>query len=169
MNTSQPIEFAGAEVHSPNGSIASKMYEKHYESIHIMAFNSICNTSIDKLIGENIRLRRLMMGLTQDQLADALGLSYQQVQKYETGTNRVSAGRLFQIAALLDTEIVAFYPEAHPATEEDMACDNASARHVIELVRRFSSIENQKVRSSIMSLIRAVTQDDGSSDPAFEA
>jgi len=60
---------------------------------------------IDDHVGRQIRKRRNLLGLTQEQLADALGTSYQQVQKYETATSRVSAGRLFEIAATLDSEI----------------------------------------------------------------
>ena len=58
---------------------------------------------VDDQVGRQIRKRRNLLGLTQEQLADALGISYQQVQKYETATNRVSAGRLFEIAAKLDS------------------------------------------------------------------
>lgn len=125
--------------------------------------------SIDKLIGEKIRLRRLMMGLTQDQLAEALSLSYQQIQKYETGANRVSAGRLYQIADLLDTDIGTFFPDCVNENDVSHSAENASARHVIELVRRFSSIENHRVRAGIMSLVRAVTQDEIGTETAFES
>jgi len=125
-----------------------------------MAYGSSHERSIDQQIGENIRLRRIMMGLTQDQLAESLKLSYQQIQKYETGANRVSAGRLYQISLLLDADIVTFFPSEHGAQYTEKQEENASARHIIELVRRFSSIESQRVRAGIMSMIRSVTSPD---------
>lgn len=131
-----------------------------------MAYGTPAEQSIDQQIGEKIRLRRIMMGLTQDQLAEALSLSYQQIQKYETGTNRVSAGRLFQIAALLDTDIVSLFPNSDQSHSRNTPAENASARHVIELVRRFSSIESQRVRAGIMAMIRSVTSSD--EDEAYE-
>ena len=126
-----------------------------------MAYDDDTTPNIDRLIGAQIRERRIMMGLTQDQIADALGISYQQVQKYETGSNRVSAGRLYEIASLMNTDISWFFPS------NDTSChasgqDSASPRHVIELVRRFSRIESNKVRAGIMALIRSIA--DGEED-----
>ncbi|MEM6411769.1 MAG: helix-turn-helix transcriptional regulator [Pseudomonadota bacterium] len=115
--------------------------------------------SIDRVIGAQIRQRRIMMGFTQDQIADSLGISYQQVQKYETGSNRVSAGRLFEIASLLETDIGWFFPLIS-SNEPAAPSDNASPRHVIELVRRFSSIESQKVRAGIMALVRSIADNE---------
>ncbi|MEM6899868.1 MAG: helix-turn-helix domain-containing protein [Pseudomonadota bacterium] len=123
--------------------------------------------SIDRVIGAQIRQRRIMMGFTQDQIADSLGISYQQVQKYETGSNRVSAGRLFEIASLLETDIGWFFPLIS-SNETAASSDNASPRHVIELVRRFSSIESQKVRAGIMALVRSIAdneEDEGLNQP----
>ena len=59
-------------------------------------------SEVDTIVGERIRRRRILAGLTQDQLGEALGVSYQQIQKYETGANRVSAGRLYLLAERLD-------------------------------------------------------------------
>src|SRR4051794_1800670 len=64
---------------------------------------------IDQHVGERIRLRRTERGLTQEQLADALDVSYQQVQKYETGANRISAGRIWEIARKLAVEVGYFF------------------------------------------------------------
>ncbi|MEO0883889.1 MAG: helix-turn-helix transcriptional regulator [Pseudomonadota bacterium] len=124
-----------------------------------MAYEYVAEEGIDRLIGTQIRQRRIMMGLTQDQIADALGISYQQVQKYETGSNRVSASRLYEIATLLDTDISWFYPSNGSGSLGSQR-DNASPRHVIELVRRFSSIENHKVRAGIMALVRSIAETD---------
>ena len=70
---------------------------------------------IDDHVGRQIRKRRNLLGLTQEQLADALGISYQQVQKYETAANRVSAGRLYEIAAKLDSDIGFFFEDLDPS------------------------------------------------------
>lgn len=119
--------------------------------------------SIDRRIGEQVRERRILMGLTQDQVAEALGISYQQIQKYETGSNRVSASRLFQIAQLLKTDVGMFFPNRNTdaAIPEE---DSASPRHIIELVRRFSKIENSQIRASILSLVRSLA--DADTEPA---
>jgi len=57
---------------------------------------------VDKYVGSRVRMRRIMLGMSQERLGEALGLTFQQIQKYETGANRISAGRLFEIAAALD-------------------------------------------------------------------
>ncbi|MEM7662471.1 MAG: helix-turn-helix domain-containing protein [Pseudomonadota bacterium] len=124
-----------------------------------MSYEFSIGENVDRTIGAQIRQRRIMMGLTQDQLAETLGISYQQVQKYETGSNRVSASRLFEIANLLETDIGWFFP-LNDGQNGAEAIDNASPRHVIELVRRFSSIENQKVRAGIMALVRSIAEND---------
>lgn len=115
----------------------------------------------DAQIGQRIRMHRIGLGLTQDSLAQALGLSYQQIQKYETGTNRVSASQLHRIAEHLGIEIASLFPEPTDGTSRLIAAPAApSARHVIELVRCFSSIEDPRVRAGIMSLVRSVSGDD---------
>lgn len=113
---------------------------------------------IDHLVGERIRQRRILLGFTQDQLGEALGISYQQVQKYETGANRVSAGRLFQIACTLQTDVGSFFAGM---ASEDAGLDDrelASPRHVIELVRGFSRIEEDRLRMAVLTLVRALSE-----------
>lgn len=129
-----------------------------------MSHNNIIGPGIDRVIGEQIRERRIMMGLTQDQIADTLGISYQQIQKYETGSNRVSAGRLYEIATLLNTDVSWFFP-SNDSGQGLSSGDSASPRHVIELVRRFSRIENHKIRSGIMALVRSIADDDTDEKP----
>lgn len=107
---------------------------------------------VDRQVGERIRRRRILLGLTQDQLAAALGISYQQVQKYETGANRVSAGRLAQIADVLDAPVGSFFGRHEPAG--DVATE--ASRTVIELVRNFSRIEDERVRAHLAALVRAL-------------
>lgn len=108
--------------------------------------------AVDRQVGERIRRRRILLGMTQDQLAAALGISYQQVQKYETSANRVSAGRLAQIARVLDAPVGWFF-----GTHERSGDDGAgTSRTVIELVRNFSRIDDERVRTHLMALVRAL-------------
>lgn len=108
--------------------------------------------TVDRQVGERIRRRRILLGMTQDQLAAALGISYQQVQKYETSANRVSAGRLAQIARVLDAPFGWFFG-THDRSGDDGA---ETSRTVIELVRNFSRIEDERVRTHLMALVRAL-------------
>lgn len=107
---------------------------------------------VDRQVGERMRRRRILLGLTQDQVADALGISYQQIQKYETGANRISAGRLAQIAEVLEVLPGWFFGAAEAADEPA-----SSSRAVIELVRNFSRIEDDRVRSHLMALMRTLS------------
>ena len=114
---------------------------------------------VDQHVGERIRLRRTELGLTQEQLAEALDVSYQQVQKYETGANRISAGRIFEIARKLGVEVGFFF--------SDVALDEAPAppldhggrhRSAIELVRKFAQISDPEVRAAIAGLVKTIVE-----------
>lgn len=111
-----------------------------------------------------MRRRRILLGLTQDQVADALNISYQQIQKYETGANRVSAGRLAQIAEVLEVQPGWFFGSAEMGD-----APGSSSRAVIELVRNFSRIEDDRVRTHIMALLRALSGGSDGEDEAEEA
>jgi transcriptional regulator with XRE-family HTH domain len=112
---------------------------------------------VDEHVGEQIRKRRTMLGLTQDQLAQALGISYQQVQKYETGTNRVSAGRLFDIARVLDSGISGFFEGIEPDRDVHEDVSDRGNRATIELVRNFQAIGDPQVRKAISSLVKSLS------------
>ena len=112
---------------------------------------------VDEHVGDQIRKRRTMLGLTQDQLAQALGISYQQVQKYETGTNRVSAGRLFDIARVLDSGVSSFFEGIEPDREEHDDATDRGNRATIELVRNFQAINDPQVRKAISSLVKSLS------------
>ena len=122
-------------------------------------------SEVDRLVGERIRRRRVLLGLTQDQLADALGISYQQIQKYETGANRVSAGRLFKIAATLQTKVGWFFDGLG---DTDGSADDpaGSSRHTIELVRGFMKIGDDRLKMAVLSLVRALSGDGGEAEAA---
>ena len=113
---------------------------------------------IDQHVGERIRARRTELGLTQEQLAQALQVSYQQVQKYETGANRISAGRIFEIARKLGVDISYFFEDLglDEAGEQPPMEHGGRQRSAIELVRKFAQIEDPHVRSAIAGLVKAI-------------
>src|SRR2546421_994234 len=98
----------------------------------------------DVEIGRKIRALRLERGLSQSDLADGIGLTFQQVQKYEKGTNRVSAGRLVQIADKLNTPIMFFYGSAAPGSKKRAAHDSGLAliqtKGAVRLLRSYAAI-----------------------------
>ena len=120
-------------------------------------------SEVDTIVGERIRRRRILTGQTQDQLGGALGVSYQQIQKYETGANRVSAGRLYLLARRLEVSPSWFFEGlgGHP---EDGEFDDemlSSSRLAIECVRNLSRIGDERVRSAILTMIRTLADSGG--------
>lgn len=118
---------------------------------------------VDRHVGERIRQRRTLLGLTQEQVAAALDISYQQVQKYETGANRVSAGRLYEIAQELDTEVAFFFEGLDEDSPADAMPHGGRNRTTIELVRNFSEISDPVIRNSVSSLVRSLNERRGNS------
>ena len=117
-------------------------------------------SEVDRLVGDRIRRRRILMGLTQDQLGEALGILYQQIQKYETGSNRVSAGRLYLIAEKLEVSAGWFFdPVKSDASSSDFN-DIGSSRQLMDFVRSFSKIEDDRVKAILVSLVRAMADSD---------
>lgn len=116
---------------------------------------------IDHQVGDRIRRRRTLLGYTQEQLADALDISYQQIQKYETGANRVSAGRLFQISQRLEVPITFFFEGLGMDFEDESAA--WSNRATIDTVRALNQIPDPGVRAAVAGLVKAlaVAGDDG--------
>ncbi|HEX2257452.1 MAG TPA: helix-turn-helix transcriptional regulator [Afifellaceae bacterium] len=116
-----------------------------------------------------IRIRRKMLNLSQEKLAEQLGITFQQVQKYEKGTNRVGAGRLYQFARILQVPVSYFFPDASPGRlasgmSEDLAADYVmdfmSSSEGIELNRAFSLIQDLKVRRRVIDLVRSIADDE---------
>jgi transcriptional regulator with XRE-family HTH domain len=120
-------------------------------------------TQIDKLVGNRIRMRRKMLDMTQTELGQKLDISFQQVQKYETGTNRVAAGRLQHIAHILKVPLPFFFEDWLPnqpvaATAMNMApADDINAFMAttdgLVLAKSFMRIKSIKVRQQIVSLV----------------
>jgi transcriptional regulator with XRE-family HTH domain len=127
---------------------------------------------IDVHVGARIRLRRTLLGMSQEKLADHIGLTFQQVQKYERGTNRVSSSRLFDLCRVLNVPIAYFYDEMDgsvanqsPAKLQgkapariDLEHDPATKRETLELVRAYYAIEDRGVRQKLTNMIRAIGQ-----------
>ena len=119
--------------------------------------NSFLTASeVDRLVGDRIRRRRILMGLTQDQLGEALGISYQQIQKYETGANRVSAGRLYLIGQCLDVSPGWFFDPAKSDASSGDFDELGSSRLLMEFVRSFARIDDERVKSLLVSLVKAM-------------
>ncbi len=121
-------------------------------------------SGIDRIVGQRIRWRRRDLKLTQERLADLLGLTFQQVQKYEKGVNRVSAGRLFEIAGAMGVPVTYFFEGAEDflepagaslAEEEDVAHAPQLTAETLELVAAFQKIEDAALRKSLLSTVRA--------------
>ncbi|WP_043367452.1 helix-turn-helix domain-containing protein [Belnapia sp. F-4-1] len=111
-------------------------------------------TVVDEHVGRRIRERRVMMGLSQQQLARTIGVTYQQQHKYERGMNRISAGRLFAVAQTLGIEPAWFFEgmSAEAAVEEIPP----RQRMQLELMRNFASISDEKQQEAISNMARSL-------------
>jgi transcriptional regulator with XRE-family HTH domain len=113
---------------------------------------------IDRHVGARMRERRIMLGLTQQQMAELIGVTYQQAHKYETGINRISAGRLYQIAQALGVDISYFYEDVDPerSAKTKPAELMPQQRMLLELARNFANINNRKHQDAICNLARVL-------------
>ena len=129
---------------------------------------------IDVHVGSRIRLRRTLLGMSQERLGDSLGLTFQQVQKYERGVNRVGASRLFDLSRVLDVPISFFFddmpdslaasfggtpPRRSPGSTEGtdpFGDDTLSRRETLELVRAYYRITDPSVRKRVFDLIKSM-------------
>jgi transcriptional regulator with XRE-family HTH domain len=109
--------------------------------------------TIDDHVGGRIRERRIMLGLTQQQLAEMIGVTYQQAHKYERGINRVSAGRLFEIARALSAPISYFY---EGIGQEGPRQITPHQRMLLEIARNFAEIRNERHQEAVSQLARAL-------------
>jgi transcriptional regulator with XRE-family HTH domain len=113
-------------------------------------------SNADRHVGTRIRERRIMLGLSQQQLAQMIGVTYQQAHKYERGLNRISAGRLYDIARVLSVPISWFFEgmAAEPAAVEM----SSRQRMCLELARNFAMIDNEKHQEALSQMARALAQ-----------
>ena len=126
---------------------------------------------IDKHVGSRVRMRRRMLDMSQTDLANALGLTFQQVQKYEKGSNRVSASRLQHLSNILQVPVPFFFEGAPasigwPAAEESVdapspsfVTDFLATSEGLDLVRAFTCIEDAKLRRAIVRLVKQIAPD----------
>src|SRR5215472_10343550 len=109
--------------------------------------------AIDDHVGARIRERRIMLGLTQQQLAEMIGVTYQQAHKYERGINRVSAGRLYEIARVLNAPITYFYQGLGLGAPRPLA---PRQRMLLEIARNFAEIQNEKHQGALSQVARVL-------------
>ena len=111
----------------------------------------------DVVVGRNIRIRRLAKNMSQTALADQLGITFQQIQKYEKGANRVGASRLMQIAEALDVPVHAFFEGAGPEAINDVSpLELISDPQALRVAKAFAQIQENKLRRSVMGLIEDI-------------
>lgn len=124
---------------------------------------------IDAHVGQRVRLRRMLLGMSQERLGEQLGLTFQQVQKYEKGVNRIGASRLFDLAHVLGVPIQFFYEELPGGTTaqgmaagfadrpgEPYVADFLTSRDSVELNKAFARIQDPRVRRTIVDLVRSL-------------
>lgn len=123
---------------------------------------------VDKHVGTRLRQRRTLLGVSQEKLGDALGVTFQQVQKYERGINRIGAGRLFEMSNILDVPVAFFYEgydgEIADNRIEVMNGDGPNSldgdpmkhRETLELVRYYYGIKDVKLRKQVLDLLKSV-------------
>lgn len=109
--------------------------------------------TVDRHVGAMIRERRIVLGLTQQQLADMIGVTYQQAHKYERGINRVSAGRLYEIAQVLGVPVSYFF---EGLDEEGGRVAGGRDRMSLELARNFAQITDQRQKEALSHLARVL-------------
>ena len=123
---------------------------------------------IDAQVGSRVRLRRMLIGMSQEKLGELLGLTFQQVQKYEKGVNRIGAGRLFQIARILGVEIPYFYEDVHSESAQAGFAEDDVSPPVMEFVASgeglqlslaFMKIKDAKVRKRVLELVKSLAKE----------
>lgn len=131
---------------------------------------------IDKHVGSRVRMRRVLIGMSQERLGDALGLTFQQVQKYEKGTNRIGASRLQQIARILGMPVEFFFEGAPQVDRGQQAgfaevadtpyvADFLATNEGVQLNRAFLRIKDAKMRRRVVDLVNAIAGEESELAP----
>lgn len=127
---------------------------------------------IDVHVGGRVRLRRTMLGMSQDRLADSLGLTFQQIQKYEKGVNRIGASRVFEISRVLGVPIQFFFDDfdvntgrsygfAEQGPDDGMAMmELLNTPEGVQLCKHFASIKDPKIRKRVLELVKSLSNGD---------
>ena len=128
---------------------------------------------VDIHVGGRVRARRMLLGLSQEKLGDAVGLTFQQIQKYERGANRIGASRLFQFSQILDVPVSYFFDELPDAVrshegqlrlglsdqyQESLEPDPLARRETLELVRAYYKIRDPRVRHRLFELTKSLAK-----------
>ncbi|MEM8798294.1 MAG: helix-turn-helix domain-containing protein [Pseudomonadota bacterium] len=128
---------------------------------------------IDVHVGSRVRLRRMMVGMSQERLGESLGITFQQVQKYEKGTNRIGASRLQSIATVLGVPISFFFEDAPNPSGDNAGTELKNSQHVVEFLssleglqlnRAFSRIEDARIRRRIIDLVSSLAGEEQRAD-----
>lgn len=115
---------------------------------------------VDVIVGKRIRMRRIALSLSQTELASRLGLTFQQIQKYEKGTNRVSCSRLVQLSEALNTSIPYFFEDVTAEVRVSDALDLEGSKDALRLVSAFQKIKNVEQRRLAVSLLETIAESD---------
>ena len=125
---------------------------------------------VDVHVGSRVRLRRTMLGMSQEKLGNAINLTFQQVQKYEKASNKVSAGRLFRLSQILDVPVSFFFDDMQGvpgvpgslvgAANQSLAADEniVSRRETLELIKAYYAVSDEKLRKEVLSLVRRMAE-----------
>jgi transcriptional regulator with XRE-family HTH domain len=115
-------------------------------------------TNVDKLVGQNIRVHRLAAGITQEELGKKLGVTFQQVQKYENGTNRVGSGRLYDIAEMLDVPVKLLFGGADKQKNLSVSSpfDLLSDPLTLQMAKEFSKIGDKGMRRAVLAVLETL-------------
>jgi len=135
---------------------------------------------VDVHVGSRVRMRRTLLGMSQEKLGEALGLTFQQVQKYERGANRVGSSRLFEISRILDVPVSFFFEDMTPETaaatsfpqtgqglaeeQAELERDPLAKRETLELVRAYYRIADPRVRKRLFEMTKALGASGGNAD-----
>jgi transcriptional regulator with XRE-family HTH domain len=125
---------------------------------------------IDAQVGNRVRIRRMLIGMSQERLGDLLGLTFQQVQKYEKGVNRIGAGRLFEVSRILNVPIDFFYEgvssqlAGQPGMNEPQGAppvmEFVSSGEGLQLSLAFMKIKDAKVRKRVLDLVKSLAEEE---------
>jgi transcriptional regulator with XRE-family HTH domain len=126
--------------------------------------------AVDRRVGQRVRMRRLEIGMSQERLAEILGITFQQIQKYEKGINRIAASRLWDISAALDMSIARFFEGLSSSAKSPAASGKKSGALAgsidqvlatpegMELIGLFATIKSRRVRQRVVDLVRTLTE-----------
>ena len=117
-------------------------------------------TAVDTSVGNRVRFRRMAMNMSQSALGEAVGVTFQQVQKYEKGTNRIGAGRLSALATVLQVPVAYFFERTEQSADViAFAADDASTdRATHDLIRAFADIADKDIRKSLVNLTESLAK-----------